>query len=108
MINISIPFLIISLIMGLNFFNVFFVVLAFEVLIYLLSLMKSWYHVILLMLILEFFSIKGFVICSMLLISKISSLFLFFFSVMMVCEASMGMGLIVSLTRGWGDEAIEI
>lgn len=79
-----------------------------EIFIYLLCLIKSWYHVILLILILEFFRIKAFVLCGILLITKISSLFLFFFSVIIVCEARIGIGLIVRLTRGRGDEAIEI
>jgi len=42
------------------------------------------------------------------LTTKIRGLFLFFFSVIIVCEARMGIGLVVRLTRGCGDEAIEI
>lgn len=85
-----------------------YVLIIFEGVVYLFRLIKSWYHVILLMLILEFFRIKSFLLCNIMIIRKIRSLFLFFFSVMMVCEARMGIGLIVSLTRGRGDEAIEI
>lgn len=85
-----------------------YILIIFEVVVYLFRLMKSWYHVILLILILEFFRIKRFLLCNMIMISKVRSLFLFFFSVIIVCEARIGIGLIVRLTRGRGDEAIEI
>ena len=71
-----------------------------EFLLYLFSLTKIWYHVILLLLLLEFLRIKGFLLCRMMLTVKISALFLFFFSVIIVCEARMGIGLVVRLTRG--------
>jgi len=58
--------------------------------------------------ILEFFRIKRFIICSILIVVKLRALFMFFFSVIIVCEARIGIGLIVRLTRGWGDEAVEI
>ena len=79
-----------------------------EFVVYLFRLIKIWYHVILLILLLEFLRIKGFLLCRLILTTKIRGLFLFFFSVMIVCEARIGIGLVVRLTRGCGDEAIEI
>jgi hypothetical protein len=79
-----------------------------ECFLYVICLVKSWYHVILLLIVLEFFSIKRFIICRLLVSVKIRALFIFFFSVIIVCEARIGIGLIVRLTRGCGDEAIEI
>merc|ERR1712198_717977 len=88
--------------MGYNLLRLVLLVFLLEFAVYLFRLMKIWYHVILLMLLLEFLSIKGFLLCRLMLTTKIRGLFLFFFSVIIVCEARMGIGLVVRLTRAVG------
>lgn len=60
------------------------------------------------MILLEFLRVKIFVMRSLVLMRQIRGLFLFFFVVIIVCEARIGISLIVRVTRGRGDEVIEI
>ena len=77
-----------------------------EVLIYVLVITKKWYHVIILLVVIEFFRIKGFILTRLLWTQSFTSLFLFLFVTLMVCEASLGIGLVISLTRRVGDEGV--
>lgn len=61
-----------------------------------------------LILILEFFRVRGFVCCSLAGTRAVGPLVVFLFSVVIVCEASIGIRLIVALTRGRGDEIIKV
>lgn len=83
-------------------------VVFLELFIYLLVLIKVWFHVIILMLFLEFFSLKAFLLCTIKRLMFISPMIIFIFSVLMVCEARIGMGLVVRLTRERGGEAAVI
>lgn len=60
------------------------------------------------MLILEFFRIGGFIAASTLRTTTMGPLIVFLFAVVIVCEASVGIGLIVRLTRGRGDEIVGV
>jgi len=93
---------------GERVIELFSVLLVLEVSIYMLSLAKVWFHVIMILILLEFISIKGFVIISIKAASFLNPAILFLFSVLMVCEARLGMGLIVRIRRGRGDEGVVI
>ena len=93
---------------GVDMYSLIIFISGLEILIYVVALLNSWYHVIILIILLEFLRVKIFVISSLVLITQIRGLFLFFFVVMIVCEASIGISLIVRVTRGRGDEVIEI
>merc|ERR1712180_15381 len=93
---------------GVDMYSLIIFISGLEILIYVVALLNSWYHVIILIILLEFLRVKIFVISSLVLIIQIRGLFLFFFVVMIVCEASIGISLIVRVTRGRGDEVIEI
>lgn len=60
------------------------------------------------MLLLEFFSVKVFVICSIKTLIILNPIIIFIFSVLMVCEARIGIGLVVRLTRERGGEGVVV
>ena len=60
------------------------------------------------MILLEFFRVKRFFLIGVLGVESFSSVLIFTFSVIIVCEASVGISLIVGLTRSRGDEIVEI
>lgn len=63
---------------------------------------------IIILILLEFFRIKGFVILSIKTVRLINPGALFLYSVLIVCEASLGIGLVVRIRRGRGDERVVI
>ena len=79
-----------------------------ECLIYLWRITKVWAHVLVVTVILEFFRIKGFLIATAIVINFSSSILVFFFLVLMVCEACLGISLIVTLGRATGGETMSI
>ena len=85
-----------------------YILLTVEIIIYILRAVKSWSHVIIIILILEFFRIGGFMAGSVLRVATMGPLIVFLFAVVIVCEARVGIGLIVRLTRGRGDEIIRV
>ena len=60
------------------------------------------------MLLLEFIRLKVFLVCALKTLTMLNPLTIFIFSVLVVCEARMGIGLVVSLTRERGGEAVVI
>ncbi len=94
------------LLIELNITRLILVFIFAELLIYLVLIIKQWYHVIILLLLLEFFRVAGFALSVIRWSSFLSSLFLFFFATLIVCEASMGIGLVIALTRGAGGEGL--
>jgi len=65
---------------------------------------KSWGHVLVVIVILEFFRVKGFLLCRRLVGGFLRSSLIFFFVVLIVCEACLGMCLVVCLGRARGGE----
>jgi len=84
------------------------ILISLEVFVYLVSVAKVWFHVIMMLILLEFFSIKGFVVLALKRVTLINPRALFLFAVLMVCEARLGMGLVVRVSRGRGDERVVI
>lgn len=60
------------------------------------------------MILLEFLRVKRFILIRVVRVRGVRAILLFVFSVIMVSEARMGMGLIVRLARRRGDESVEI
>lgn len=88
--------------------DMFIILLGLEVFVYIISLAKVWFHVIIILILLEFISIKGFVVISIKSASLFNPAMLFLFSVLIVCEARLGIGLIVRISRGRGDEGVVV
>merc|ERR1712228_685536 len=84
-------------------FSVFVLFFILEVVVFLLGIIKGWRHVIIIMILLEFFSVGAYFICALSL-QVFNPLLLFTSCVIIVCEARLGMGLIICLTRARGDE----
>nr|YP_009743045.1 NADH dehydrogenase subunit 4L [Eurytemora affinis]QIJ60009.1 NADH dehydrogenase subunit 4L [Eurytemora affinis] len=93
---------------GLSFNSLLVLVLTLQLVFYSIALVKVWFHVIMLMMVLEFLSISLFFCGAVLVVKSISPLLIFFLATLMVCEASMGLGLVVGLTRGRSNEAVII
>lgn len=63
---------------------------------------------IIMLMLMEFISVKRFFLVRVSVINSYSSRLVFYFSVLIVCEASLGIGLLVGLRRGRGSEAVQI
>ena len=100
--------LFILLVFNGNLVDLLCLLLRVELVLYVIRAVKVWAHVIMLILILEFFRIGGFIACSIVSTRGLNPLAIFLFAVVIVCEARMGIGLIVGLTRGRGDEMIRV
>jgi len=61
-----------------------------------------------LIIVLEFFRIRLFFCGAVLVVKRIRPLLIFFLATLIVCEARMGLGLVVGLTRGRSNEAVII
>lgn len=108
MLIIMIIFALFIIISSDRVFDSFNILLALEIFIYIVSMTKVWFHVIIILILLEFFSIKGFVVLAIKSTNLINPGALFLFSVLIVCEARLGIGLVVSIRRGRGDERVVI
>lgn len=86
--------------------SLLWLIIILQALFYFLALVKGWFHVIIIMLILEFVRVALFFCSAWLSLGTISPLLVFFFATFIVCEASLGLGLVVSLTRGRRNEAV--
>ena len=110
--TISIFILAIIIIIAMAFWggviDLILIILRVELVLYLIRAVKSWSHVIILILVLEFFRISGFLSCALIRVGGAGPLIVFLFAVVIVCEASIGISLIVALTRGRGDEIINV
>ena len=108
MLIVIIIFILFMLISSDSVIDNLIVLLALEVFIYIVCISKVWFHVIIILILLEFFRIKGFVILALKRVNLINPGAVFVYSVLIVCEASLGMGLVVSIRRGRGDERVVI
>merc|ERR1712058_53830 len=84
--------------------SMFFLFFVLEVGLFVVIIIKRWRHVIRIIILLEFFRVSAFFICTLLCLHNFSTLLLFCTCVLIVCEARLGMGLIIRLTRARGDE----
>ena len=73
-----------------------------ELAFYVIALKHMWHHIIILVILLEFFSIKGFIFIVLFSSIRLHSSILFFYLVLMVCEAGLGLSLVSSLVRRGG------
>ena len=61
-----------------------------------------------LIIVLEFLRIRLFFCGGVFVVKRIRALLIFFLATLIVCEARMGLGLVVGLTRGRSNEAVII
>jgi len=85
-------------------YSVFLLFFILEVVVFLLVIIKGWRHVIIIIILLEFFRVGAYFVSALSCLQFFNPLLMFTFCVLIVCEARLGMGLIICLTRARGDE----
>merc|ERR1712015_498600 len=76
-----------------------------EMVLYVVVYTSFWYHIIILLIVLEFIMLKNFLLIMVLIsISSVESAFIFFFSVLAVREARLGISLLAVLSRAHGND----
>ena len=88
--------------------NLLIVVGVVEVVIILASLVKLWFHVIIIIILIEFLGLKVFLFSSFMVRGFINNIFLILFLVFMVIEASLGMRLVGILSRLSSNQSIKV
>ena len=73
-----------------------------------IALTNLWHHIIIVLILLEFFRIKGFLIIRASYSISSHPSFMFIYLVLIVCEASLGLSLVTRLTRGVGGDVVEL
>ena len=86
----------------INICDLFFLIILLELIFYVFALGRQWHHIIILVILLEFFRIKGFLFIVVFPSVRLHSRVLFFYVVLIVCEAGLGLSLVSSLVRGGG------
>jgi hypothetical protein len=82
---------------------------ALELVIYIALYTSFWYHVIMLLIILEFFILKGFFFTSLVIFrGSLETFFIFLFTALAVREASLGISLLTVLARAHGNDYLRI
>lgn len=77
--------------------------------VYLVLYTSLWYHVIMLLIILEFFMLKGFFFIRLVIfIGSVETFFIFLFTALAVREASLGMSLLTVLARAHGNDYLRV
>ena len=99
--------LVITLFIG-DLLNLLIVVGVLEVVIILASLVKLWFHVIIIIILIEFLGLKVFLFSSFMVRGFINNIFLILFLVFMVIEASLGMRLVGILSRLSSNQSIKV
>ena len=99
--------LVITLFIG-DLLNLLIVVGVVEVIIILVSLVKLWFHVIIIIILIEFLGLKVFLFSSFMVRGFINNIFLILFLVFMVIEASLGMRLVGILSRLSSNQSIKV
>ena len=99
--------LVITLFIG-DLLNLLIVVGVVEVVIILASLVKLWFHVIIIIILIEFLGLKVFLFSSFMVRGFINNIFLILFLVFMVIEASLGMRLVGILSRLSSNQSIKV
>lgn len=82
--------------------------LPLELALLIIALTNLWHHIIMILILLEFFRIKGFLIIRSSYAISLHPSFIFIYLVLMVCEASLGLSLVTRLTRGVGGDELEL
>lgn len=83
----------------INICDLFFLLVLMELIFYVFALRRQWHHIIMLVILLEFFRIKGFLFITVFPSIRLHSSVLFFYVVLIVCEAGLGLSLVSSLVR---------
>jgi len=83
--------------------------MGLEILIYVFVYTSFWYHVIMLLIVLEFMILKNFLMVILIIYClSLENVFLFFFRALAVSEASLGMSLLTVLSRTHGNDYLRI
>ena len=83
--------------------------MGLEILIYVFVYTSFWYHVIMLLIVLEFIILKNFLIVILIIYClSLENVFLFFFRALAVSEASLGISLLTVLSRAHGNDYLRI
>ena len=88
--------------------NLLIVVGVVEVVIILASLVKLWFHVIIIIILIEFLGLKVFLFSSFMVRGFTNNIFLILFLVFMVIEARLGMRLVGILSRLSSNQSIKV
>ena len=88
--------------------NLLIVVGVVEVVIILASLVKLWFHIIIIIILIEFLGLKVFLFSSFMVRVFTNNIFLILFLVFMVIEASLGMRLVGILSRLSSNQSIKV
>jgi len=85
------------------------ILIALELGVYMALYTSFWYHVIILLIILEFFILKGFFFTSLVIFrGSLETFFIFLFTALAVREASLGIALLTVLARAHGNDYLRI
>ena len=83
--------------------------MGLEILIYVFVYTSFWYHVIMLLIVLEFIILKNFLMVILTIYYlNLENVFLFFFRALAVSEASLGISLLTVLSRAHGNDYLRI
>lgn len=92
-----------------DFTEVIIILIGVEILIYVFIYTSFWYHVIILLMVLEFIILKNFLLVVIIIyILKIENVFVFFFRALAVSEARLGISLLTVLSRAHGNDYLRI
>lgn len=92
-----------------DFTEVVIILMSLEILIYVFVYTSFWYHVIILLIVLEFIILKNFLVVVLIIyVLKLENVFLFFFRALAVSEASLGISLLTVLSRAHGNDYLRI
>lgn len=80
-----------------------------EIILYIFVYTSFWYHIIILLIVLEFIILKNFLLTVLLIsITNVESVFIFFFRALAVREARLGISLLTVLARAHGNDYLRI
>ena len=80
-----------------------------EILVYVFVYTSFWYHIMMLLMVLEFIILKNFLLVVMLIYrASVESVFIFFFRALAVREARLGISLLTVLARAHGNDYLRI
>ena len=92
-----------------DFTEIIIILMGLEILIYVFVYTSFWYHVIILLIVLEFIILKNFLMVILIIYGlKLENVFLFFFRALAVSEASLGISLLTVLSRAHGNDYLRI
>ena len=91
-----------------DFINLLLLITTCELLIILTSLVKLWFHIIIIIILIEFLGLKLFLLTVCLLNLYLNNIFLILLLVFIVIEASLGIGLVGTLSRLSSNQSIKM